>query len=163
MGTFMVIILISVAVIGVAAYFGQQRANRLVSEGKAIKRNADFYKSAEIFTVSGVDYDSLKSEVNKTDFSELKTDIYSGNDGKKEILFKSKYEWNAQISYLGEENGQYKYQFCFTAWNAYHGTPPRLDTMNMMETKVEKMFLRLDAQAKVVTEEMKLTTKSRRF
>jgi hypothetical protein len=163
MGSLVVIILISVAIIGVAAYFGQQRVNRLISEGKMIKRDGEFWNFAEIFTISSVDYDRVLAEINNTDFSEFKVTMYPNNGGNKQVVFKSSYEWNAEILFLDESNGKYRYRFDFTAWNTHRGLPLRSDTMNMMETKVEKMFLKLDPQAKVDTEEMKLKTKTRLF
>ena len=89
--------------------------------------------------------------------------MYPNNGGNKQVVFKSSYEWNAEILFLDESNGKYRYRFDFTAWNTHRGLPLRSDTMNMMETKVEKMFLKLDPQAKVDTEEMKLKTKTRLF
>ncbi len=70
MGTFLVIILISVGIFGAALYFGQQRANRLIAEGKMIKRIDEFWNYAEIFTVTGINYEQILSAVSATDFSD---------------------------------------------------------------------------------------------
>ena len=147
-------------IIGIAWYFGSQRQNRLVEEGKIIKRDGNFWESSEYFTLTGVDYSKVLEAVNNTYFSDLKVTIYPNNGGKSEILFKSSYEWNAAIDFLGEEEGKFNYKFSFTAWNTYkYGVPLRADTMNMMETKVEKMFLNLDPNTSVRTQEMKLKTR----
>ena len=154
-----VIILISVALLGGALYFGQMRANRLISEGKMIKRDGEFWNFAEIFTLTGVNYNQVLSAVNSTDFSEYKIDLYPNNGGRAEILFKSGHGWNAKLSYTGENAGRFVYRFEFVAWNTHRGLPLRADTMNMMETKIEKMFLGLDPQTTVETMENKLETK----
>ena len=163
MGTFIIILLISAALLGGALYFGQQRANRLIAEGKMIKRDGEFWNFAEIFTLTGVNYERVLNAVNNTDFSEYKVTQYPDNGDRKEILFKSSYEWNAVISMQSEENDVYKYRFEFVAWNTHRGLPLRSDTMNMMETKVEKMFLGLDPHATVEMVENKLKTRQRLF
>ncbi len=163
MGTFIIILLISVALLGGALYFGQQRANRLIAEGKMIKRDGEFWNFAEIFTLAGVDYERVLSAVKSTDFSEYKVDMYPNNGGRSEVLFKSGHGWNAKLTYTGETEGKFKYRFEFVAWNTYRGLPLRADTMNMMETRIEKMFLGLDSQTTVETVENKLETKRSLF
>ena len=159
MGSLFLIILISVALFGGAIYLGQLRANRLISEGKMIKRDGEFWNFAEIFTLTGVDYERILSAVRSTDFSEYKMDTYPGNGGKKEILFKSGHGWNALLSFVGENENKFRYRFEFVAWNTHRGLPLRADTMNMMETTIEKMLLRLDPKTTVEPVENKLETK----
>ncbi len=163
MGDLILIVLVSAALLGGALYFGQKRADSLIAEGKMIKRDMDFWNFAEIFTLSSVDYKKLRSEINDMDFSEFKITSYPDNGGKSEILFKSGYEWNARILYLGESEGRNKFRFEFTTWNTYNGLPMRSDTMNMMETKIEKMFLKLDPNTVVETVENKIETKHKLF
>ncbi len=159
MGNFMLVLLISAAIIGIVCYFGKQRNDRLIAEGKIISRKTNFYEFAEIFTLSGIDYNRIRSAVDNADFSDLKATVYKDLDGQRKILFRSGYEWNAEISFKGETDGKYRYRFEFVAWNEHNGIPFRMDTMNMMETKVEKLLLSLDPSASVQSVENKLTTK----
>ena len=159
MGNLMLVLIISAAIIGIVGYFAKQRNDRLISEGKIISRNYNFYEFAEIFTLSGIDYDRIRSAVDNADFSDLKATVYKDHEGQKKILFRSGYEWNAMISFKGETDGKYSYRFEFVAWNEYKGIPARMDTMNMMETKVEKLLLAMDPSASVQSVENKLTSK----
>ena len=147
-------------IIGVAWYFGNQRQNRLISEGKIIKRQAAFWEYSEFFTLTGISYEKVLEAVNNEYFSDLKVTTYPNNGGRKEILFKSSYEWNAAIDFVEQNGDTYKYRFAFTAWNTYkYNMPPRADTMNMMETKIEKLFLNLDPNTIVESRETKLRTR----
>ncbi len=160
MSTFLFFV-ICAAVLGAAYYFGKQRADRLISEGKIISRDANFYKYAEIFAVKGMSFRDLLAEVKNTDYSDLKVTLYPFDS---EIVFKSGNSWNAKISDQGVKDDRNRFKFEFTAWteNKYN-VPYGVETMNMMETKIEKMFLKHDESTKVEKEEIKLTTKRKFF
>ncbi len=160
MSTFLIIV-ICVALFAAAFYFGKQREERLISEGKIIKREADFYKYAEVFTVNGLNFGDILSEVGNTDYSEMKVAIHKF---ASEIVFKSNDSWNATLSNLGENDGKNRFRFEFSAWTeSKYGVPYGIQTMNMMETRIEKMFLKHDESTGVEKEEIKLKTKHKFF
>lgn len=155
MGVLFFIIIMAVIVGAIVA--GSARNKRLIEEGKIIDRGTGFYENAETFTTSAT-YDEIEKSVRGTSFSDCSVDILYYPDSKS-ILFKSSHAWNATIKYAGTQNGKNVFQFSFPTWRTHKGVPYRIDTMNMMETSIEKIFLSIDPQTTVVSQKQKYKTK----
>lgn len=151
------IIAVFVIIIAVVVIIGLQRGKKLAAEGKIIKRQDSFWESAEYFTTNAT-INSFVSKVKSTDFSDCKITIEYHNSNRL-ILFKSNYAWNAAIEYQGVREGKNIFKFSFPAYRTRRGIPYRVDTMNIMETAIEKVFLSLDPQTLVETHRMKYKTK----
>lgn len=151
------IIAVFVVIIAVVIYIGQQRSKRLLEEGKIVKRQTSFWESAEFFRTNAT-FDSVVNSIKSTDFSDCKVTIEYDSTNQL-ILFKSSYAWNAAIEYQGMQEDKSVFKFSFPAYRTRKGVPYRVDTMNMMETAAEKIFLSLDPQTTVETHKMKYKTK----
>ncbi len=103
----MVVIAIVVA-LGIATYVGYQRSKELEAQGKIVKRNYGFNEYAEIFSLNNIDYNMVLGAINMTDFSDVRAAVYPNNGGQPVVLFKSGYQWNAQLSFVGEMNGIFR-------------------------------------------------------
>ena len=159
MSTMVIVILVIFAIVcGVAFFNAKQRGDELMAQGKIVRRDPNFYEYAETFMLSNVDYDKVLYHVNARSFADSGCTVYPNNGGYGNILFKSTNEWNAVIKYLGEENSIYKYRFQFVAWQGGSSGIPKMESMNIFETKIEKMFLSLDSNAKVQSERVKYNT-----
>lgn len=153
--------LIVFLVIGIPALiYNNYRKKKLIGEGRIIDREHSFWNFSEHFTVTGVEYDKVLSEINSTDFSQLRVQIYPNYGGNAKILFKSNLLWNAELLLEGQEGDTYKYRFAFTHWETRNGTPRFSEEMNIMETTIEKIFLRLDPNTVVRSREQKTVTGS---
>ena len=92
------------------------------------------------------------------DISECKVSVEYDDDNQA-MLYKSSHAWNAVIEYQGTQDGKNVFKFSFPAYRTRNGMPYRADTMNIMETAVEKAILSLDPQTTVETHKMKYKTK----
>ena len=157
-----IIIIAVIAFIAIATYSKMQTNKKLFEEGKIIKRRDSFWEDAEIFTTTA-SYEDVREAVSKTDFSDSGVSITPDLDGDKAILFQSGGAWNAVIDCLEENGGTYTHRFYFPAWQTRNGVPNKLETMNVIMTSVEKMFLSLDPTVTVETRRQQVKTKSKLF
>lgn len=159
------IVIMGICVLGYIYFNQKAKADALIDEGKMIKRNMMFWKKIEFFTTSS-DYEAVKKAAHEMDLSGTNAYISEDEelDGKGVILFKSKSRWNAAIMYKGEkEDGKYLYRFSFTTWESENGFPKDENSMNVMMTGVEKMFVTLDPDTTVETEQMNVKSKTKFF
>jgi len=150
---------ISAAIIAIAVMVGQQRGKKLMAEGKIIKRDISFIESTETFTLAGVEFAKLTSALQRMDTGDTGVS-WKSKDAAQAIIFQSSHGWNAQLSTLENSNDKNRYCFQFTSWQTRKGIPWRVDTMNMLLTAIEKMFLSLDPNTQVETARVKTKTKS---
>ena len=153
------IILGFLVIIGIAVAVGVSRNKKLVSEGKIIKRNISFIKSAETFTLTGGDFTNVVAALKAMDISGIGVGWESKGETQT-VIFRSKHGWDAQLSALASDDEKYRYSFQFTRWQTSNGVPQRADTMNMLLTAIEKAFLSLDPNTQVTTAPIKVKTKS---
>ena len=154
------VIVISAVIFGIALAVGSAHRKNLIDEGKAIRRNGHFWESMEIFS-TGIPYADVLGAVGRTEYGDIKADVYPNVNGEHAVLWKSKHAWNAKLSWLGEQEGKQIYRFSFTGWRTRNGSPYRVDTMNMMMTRIEKMILAMDPSATVETHKMQLKSRTR--
>ena len=159
-----IIVIMGICVLGYIYFNQKSKADALINEGKMIKRDMMFWKKIELFTTSA-GYESVKKAAHEMDLSGTNAYIEEDEelDGKGVILFKSKSRWNAAVMYKGEKEGKYLYRFSFTTWESENGFPKDENSMNVMMTGVEKMFVALDPETAVETEQMKVKSKTKFF
>ena len=151
------VILLSAAIFGITYYVQSTKKKELISEGKMIERKSSFYEESELFTTSASYEDMLKA-VSQQDFSDLKVSVTPNVEGKRIILFRSGYSWNAQLSDYGQKDGKNLLRFSFSAWRQRNGSPYNINSMNMMVTRIEKMVLSIDPSATVENHKMQTKT-----
>lgn len=154
------IIALSAAIYAAVYMMKSSRENSLIQAGKAIKRERAFWEKAEVFATNA-DYETVVSEISRMDFSEIKAGVYPNVNGERAVLWKSSYAWNAKLTYMGESGGRQVFRFAFPCWKTRNGVPYREDSMNIMMTSVEKLFLSLDSSTTVEAHAMQLNRKMR--
>ena len=152
-------IIVSVLIFVAALIIAEKRNKRLTDEGKIIDREWKFWEKAEIFTLIGGEYEKVGNLIKTADYSECPVTLYPNYENKKVFLFKSGEDWEARLIFLGENEGKSKYRFEFIKWKTRNGIPKNTDTMNMIETTIEKIFLGLDSKTVVETEKIKIKTR----
>ena len=156
-----VVILISLVIFGIAFAVNKSKKDELMEEGKIIERQGGFYEQSELFTTIS-SYEAIRDELLKKDYSEIKVTVYPNQGGQRAILFKSGYAWNATLTYQGTtEDGRNKFRFAFSAWKERNGIPYNTFSMNIMTTTVEKVVLGLDPAATVENHKMQLNSKAK--
>ena len=153
------IIFVIILGIGIPLGLRQRRAqNQLISEGRMIKRDVFFMRYAEIFTLSGGDFERVLTAINSINFAGTGAKVESYRD-RQTILFKA-YDWSAQLYRTASSGDKDVYQFSFTNWRTYRGAPQNDVQMNLLLTGVEKSFLWLDPYTQVENIQIKTKTKS---
>jgi len=147
-----------VVVVGffVAPLFKQ--ADTMLASGQIIKRDADFMKNSQTFTISRVGMDAL---INAIKDKGLPYDGLEWKTGDGVMTFKSRY-WEAQMIKLDSDDSCDKWQFTFLSWEeGSYGSATGHTEMNAVMTAIEKAFIALDPNTKVQTERIKVNTKSK--
>ena len=160
--SWLVVILITVVIIGVAAYFGYNKNKQLMGEGKIVARKGTYWEEEHLFT-TGTTYDNLLDAIGKTDFSDCKAEVIPNANGQMSVLFKSSHAWNAEVDYLGEQDGKNQYKFYFVAWQTRNGMPYNVTSMNMILTSIEKLFFSLDPTTTVRSQRAQIKSKTKFF
>jgi len=154
-----IIVIVAAIVIGVAIGLKQRQANnKLLEEGRMIKRDISFVETAEVFTLSGADFERVVNAIWQADFSGAGVSIEK-DSAKQAVMFKAK-GWAAQLYRMEDDNGKYSYCFTFTAWQTYRGIPQDHAQMNQLLTAVEKAFLSIDPNTQVQASKIKTKTKT---
>ena len=154
-----IVILVVVAVMGVAIFFALKAHNKMVAEGKIISRRPDFMENAEEFILSPVDPASVTEAVKGFDYQGMHTSMKGSSE--KQIFQFSGNGWESRLYRLPAEETQSVYRFEFTHWKTNSGMsmPQGALDMNKLTTAVEKAFLNLDPHTQVRTVPLELHTK----
>ena len=157
-----VIVIVIFVVIGVALALAQltyvRRNREMISAGKIIKRDISFEGYAEIFTLSNADFAKVVSALKTMDISDAGVS-WESKGATRTVDFKSIHEWTARLMALKSSGERYRYSFQFTGWQTHKGVTWRSDTMNMLLTGIEKVFLSLDPNTQLGTEQLKTKSK----
>lgn len=155
------IVLIIVFIAG-CVYYNWQKSNRLISEGKIIKRTGLFYEEAEEFTLVVQDTSVITQKIKSFSYSEMHVSM-KGNSESQEFHFTGS-SFEAQLWRKGEDAGKTIYRFQFTKWRSNkNGAVYGIYDMNMLLTAVEKMFLSVDPSTQVKTTKLETKTKPKFF
>lgn len=136
---FMFIVIIAIMVI--AAVVGKKRGDRLLAEGKVIKRNANFYKNKQFFKSFINDqqafFNALTAAAQGTGICSV-----SGNYGST-VIYKGK-TWTARLERLQSNDGSLMFSYALSQYDEYRGLPKNIVDFNIMLTAIEKVFLQFD-------------------
>ncbi len=147
------VLLLSVLIFGSIIVFAKLYSDKLISEGKIIRRDGKFFEAEYKFTLSNAPYKVVEKELKNTDLSHIKiTESYYENGGRLEILLKAAGGWNVVINLIEENNGKYTYKLSFPVYTTRNGMALDVVKMNMLLTSVEKMFLHIDPETVVESE-----------
>ena len=102
-GEGMIIIVVAFLVLGVLVAANSAHTNELIKEGKAIKRETEFYKNEEFFTAAIPANTAIEkiSQVNVNGVKAAAGRLRSGHIG---VAFGFKGYWTAAFAYLGAKD-----------------------------------------------------------
>jgi len=152
-----IIILISIALVAVVYVLGKKRRDALIADNRIVNRPYEFFKNAEIFTLTGASFERVVQGVLDADFSGAGASA-TKSDSRKAVNFKGP-TWKAEFYKKDNDGERDVYYFHFQSWDARNGTPYGLTEMNILLTAVEKVFLAIDPAAQVKTVPIKVTSK----
>ncbi len=148
------------AFVAIVSVICVKRNKKLLDSGKIVKRQMNFWENAEYF-LSAAGYEQLRDAILHTDFSDCGLSVTPDLDGQAQILFRCKHGWNALLRWQGCRDGQNLFMFHFPAWrSSRYGAPYGVNQMNMIETRLERIFLNLDPDTRVESRRMQTKTKT---
>lgn len=152
-----------VGIIVIACVAGNKKRARLQEEGKIIKREDSFWKSAEYLTTVS-NYTELRDAIKRADLTDL-VGVTAEYDrgGRAQILFRCSHGWNGILELSGTttDGKQNVYKLYFPAWRTMrYEVPQGLMQMNAFRTAIEKVFLDCDYDTTVQLRRMELKTKT---
>lgn len=145
-------------VIGIISY---QNNKKKLDSGQIIKRKSSFWEQAEIFTLSGGDWNRVWEELRTAEY-------YGAASGTQDSQqMRVRYQgsgWTAELYKCQTEAGEKdRYLFQFLHWTERNGVPQSLTAMNTLLTTVEKTFLKIDPQTKVSNEYINIKSRPKFF
>lgn len=150
-------LLIVALVLAIAIPIGVQqgKANKkLIEEGKMMPRGNHYAEKGEEFTARIDSFEALSAGLKNM----LLPCQMSGNTAK--IIFTSeKYSARLYRVAFDESTRIAVYRFEFTSWKTYRGMYEQNNSMNILMTSVEKVFLSLDPNTSVKTYDLDFKTK----
>ena len=159
MGTFAIWIIAVVAIAGGILFMRYKKAKDLQAAGKTFPRKGAFWEEESIFTTSAT-YASLAAAVQNCDFSECRASVTPDFNDRQWVYFTSSNAWTALLEYSGEQEGRNLFKFSFMSWETHNEAPRDINSMNMVLTSVEKLFLALDPEALVQTQPMQIKSRT---
>lgn len=160
MTAFLIILL--VIIIAAAAYYGYKKGTMLRESGKLAIREGRFWEDAELLYTK-TPFDELRKELMNADYSGSGVTA-PRSDGEQPILiFQSAKGFNAAVAYMGEIDGEHKYNFSILNWKMRNGAVQGFLEMNVLMTVVEKVFLALDPDTEAQIEPRQIKTKTKLF
>ena len=150
-----------VVFVGIVSVLSFKRNRKLMEAGKIVQRPNRFWENAEYF-LTAASYEELREAILNTDFSDCGLEIRPDLDGREQILFRCRHGWNALLRWQGSREGWNVFMFHFPAWRtSRYGAPYGVNQMNMIETRLERIFLSLDEQTQVESRRLQTKTKTR--
>lgn len=152
-------ILLVAACFGLAffvSYLGSLRNKKLEAEGQIVQRDYEFHRTEQLF-ICDIAPEALFDAIKKRDYSNAGATASQSSDPNR-IVFRSSHQWNAQLSYRGKRGDKNVFSYSLTNWHTHKGVAWRVDTMNMLLTSVEKVFLSMDQSTLI--EKHKMETKT---
>lgn len=156
-----VIILIVIAVV-VACVIANNKRKELLNSGVILDRKIDFVKKAEIFTIKKLDdFSQITNGVVSFNYNDIKCAM-DGDKAKQTYHFKGA-DWTADLWLVEKNDNHFVYRFEFGQWSERNGIPYSGIPMNKLATAIERLFVTIDPNASVRTEEIEFNTKRRMF
>ena len=157
-----VFIILLIIIFIAAGYYGYKRGAMLKGSGKLIRRDNRFWEDAELLFTK-TPYSELRDALMTADYLGSGVGAPSPYGEQPILVFQSTNGFNAAVAYLGEENGEYKYEFSFLKWKTRNGAVQCFVQMNVLMTVVEKVFLALDPDTEAQIEPREIKTKTKLF
>jgi hypothetical protein len=157
---FLIFVVIAIA-IGIGLYKGKENADRWNAEkaqGNFAERKNKFWDE-ETYFYTNATYEEVKKQVLNNSFSSAKVTAIPDYEGYKAIFFNPNPRYfTSFLEYVGEKNGKHFYKYYI-----YSYTDNKLGIvmgdMNIVQTKIEKIFLSLDTGTMIETHTIQRHTK----
>lgn len=124
-------------------------------EGSTVKRPLDFVEYSETFTLRHVSDEEFLAAVKRTPLTAGTGESFHGTAAH--VSFEGPFE--AVLERAERTDDKTVYIFFFTHWNSRYGIPTNGESMNLLLTAVEKLFVALDPNTLVVSKKEDVTTK----
>lgn len=157
MGAYIILAVFLIVIIMVT-YAQIRQKNEYLREGWIIRRQAYFWEDTETLYCKS-SYRDMLAELKNTDFPYCGVTITTNVGGKATVLFEIP-SWKAELNYYGETDGEHEYEFQFTSWKKENYVVQDSMKMNLLQTAVEKMFLRLDPDTEAKIHRNKIQSKT---
>ena len=151
-------ILIAAVAIGIGLMIGIPRAKeikRLQSEGKIVRRAANYAEKGEEFTARIGSFAALKQQLEQAGIP----CAMEGNAGSQVNFRGSAFAARLYVKAFDQPSGIGIFRFEFTKWKTGSYGYEEDNRMNQLMTAVEKVFLTLDPNAGVTAYELDFKTK----
>lgn len=134
--------------------------NKLLDEGKIIPRESKFWDKSETFTVTGVNLEEIFNKLPKDDIKKLVGASELQNENNRIVFVHNGADesYTASLRLLSSENDTNTYKFLINQYK-YKGGKPNEVSLNALYTAVEKTFLAINPDIKVITEYVDRKTK----
>ncbi len=154
-------IILIVLFVTVVAYVNFSRYYRLIDKGQIIKRPANFEEKAEIFTLCNASWERVLEELRTADYHRAAS---GSADAQHPLMVYKGAGWGAELYKMETDAGEKdSYYFHFTNWDTMNGVNPQSEKMNTLLTTIEKVFLKIDPQTQVSTEDIKVKHRPKFF
>lgn len=135
----------------------KQRKDKLLREGKTIKRDRDFYRQKETFTLRPFEFDRLVGLLEQMKWDGM--DLLNYNKDKEYFVFGLGKEWKGVLTRVDDRNGFVVYECQFMSWTTKNGSNLWVQQMNIALTNIEKALVMLDSETTVCAEYVKTKAK----
>lgn len=158
MPSWLIVILVCAVLFFLAVFLQAKSTNKLVEQGRIIRRERNFMEQAEIFTLKSVSTDQIVAGLKDVN---AKTKVGVNGNMEQGYTFDggSYSRWRARLRCTEKNESQSIFRFVFTEWETHNDRPKDDTSMNILLTAVEKMFLQLDPQTQVRTEPVEIQSK----
>lgn len=136
---FAIILFVAGGVYGVKS---NAKTKEMFTEGRIIAREDLFWENGE-YLYTTTPYETILEAVMQEDFTECRVSVTPNYEDGTIIAFVDKRSFSAALACYGEENGEHIYEICFPSWNE-KGLVSVSVRMNLLMTKLEKIFLSFD-------------------
>ena len=147
------VIALIIALVIAAIGFYQKVPHR--KEGRTVSRPRDFAAYSETFTLRHVSDDEFTAAVKASAPHARAGESMHGNAAK--LVFEGSF--GAELVRTEQTDEKSVYTFRFTNWKSRYGVPNDEEEMNLLLTAVERMFVSLDPNTKVISQKEDITTK----
>ncbi len=159
MGLAFGVIIVALIIGCIAGISARNKQNKMIEEGKIIKRDLKFIKNAEEFHLREVSSEELEKAILAFNYGDMGTSM-EGNKESQIYSFTGP-GWKALLERKSSVGERGLYRFEFTNWSEYRGIPQDLVNTNKLITAIEKMFLSFDSSTTVSSVPRELKTRSK--
>lgn len=159
-----ILLIVVFALYAWAMIVARKGRNKLIDEGKIIQRESAFWDKSETFTIQGVTLQTIYNDLSPADMKAF-VGAYELQPENSRIVFVHngyKESYTATIRQLDSTESGNTFRFMINQYK-YSGSKPNEQSLNILYTAIEKIFLNHDPNVKVVTEYVDRKTKKSLF